>query len=155
MKKRTDLKRETPQKCDGTVTLLFCSECVEFVKSFKIPLLVLGGGGYTVRNVARCWWVQRSRWVWTVWVQIQRHWSEPRASSFSPVATPCSCAHGHSKENLERTWSQGRTLRTTIYTCHLHIQRFQTWNGTSNLPAVRWQSWPLRHRVASDERTDE
>uniref|UniRef100_A0A8D3C6Q5 Histone deacetylase 3 n=1 Tax=Scophthalmus maximus TaxID=52904 RepID=A0A8D3C6Q5_SCOMX len=29
-------------------------ECVEFVKSFKIPLLVLGGGGYTVRNVARC-----------------------------------------------------------------------------------------------------
>lgn len=31
------------------------SECVEFVKGFKIPLLVLGGGGYTVRNVARCW----------------------------------------------------------------------------------------------------
>lgn len=30
-------------------------ECVEFVKSFRIPLLVLGGGGYTVRNVARCW----------------------------------------------------------------------------------------------------
>ncbi|TRY91103.1 hypothetical protein DNTS_020400 [Danionella cerebrum] len=30
-------------------------ECVEFVKGFKIPLLVLGGGGYTVRNVARCW----------------------------------------------------------------------------------------------------
>uniref|UniRef100_A0A8C4F9N4 Histone deacetylase 3 n=1 Tax=Dicentrarchus labrax TaxID=13489 RepID=A0A8C4F9N4_DICLA len=28
-------------------------ECVEFVKSFKIPLLVLGGGGYTVRNVAQ------------------------------------------------------------------------------------------------------
>uniref|UniRef100_A0A4W5JQ15 Histone deacetylase 3 n=1 Tax=Hucho hucho TaxID=62062 RepID=A0A4W5JQ15_9TELE len=26
-------------------------ECVEFVKSFRIPLLVLGGGGYTVRNV--------------------------------------------------------------------------------------------------------
>lgn len=30
-------------------------ECVEYVKSFNIPLLVLGGGGYTVRNVARCW----------------------------------------------------------------------------------------------------
>uniref|UniRef100_A0A8C5VDX2 Histone deacetylase 3 n=1 Tax=Microcebus murinus TaxID=30608 RepID=A0A8C5VDX2_MICMU len=26
-------------------------ECVEYVKSFNIPLLVLGGGGYTVRNV--------------------------------------------------------------------------------------------------------
>lgn len=30
-------------------------ECVRFVKSFQLPLLVLGGGGYTIRNVARCW----------------------------------------------------------------------------------------------------
>ncbi|KTW31928.1 histone deacetylase HOS2 [Pneumocystis jirovecii RU7] len=30
-------------------------ECVKFIKSFGLPLLVLGGGGYTVRNVARCW----------------------------------------------------------------------------------------------------
>jgi len=31
------------------------AECVEFVKSYNVPLLVLGGGGYTIRNVARCW----------------------------------------------------------------------------------------------------
>lgn len=31
------------------------AKCVDFVKSFNVPLLVLGGGGYTVRNVARCW----------------------------------------------------------------------------------------------------
>ena len=30
-------------------------ECVKFVKSFNVPTLVLGGGGYTVKNVARCW----------------------------------------------------------------------------------------------------
>ncbi|KAJ8040739.1 Histone deacetylase 3 [Holothuria leucospilota] len=30
-------------------------DCVNFIKSFNLPLLVLGGGGYTVRNVARCW----------------------------------------------------------------------------------------------------
>uniref|UniRef100_A0A8C7C5U6 Histone deacetylase 1 n=1 Tax=Neovison vison TaxID=452646 RepID=A0A8C7C5U6_NEOVI len=30
-------------------------ECVEFVKSFNLPMLMLGGGGYTIRNVARCW----------------------------------------------------------------------------------------------------
>uniref|UniRef100_A0A915EK17 Histone deacetylase domain-containing protein n=1 Tax=Ditylenchus dipsaci TaxID=166011 RepID=A0A915EK17_9BILA len=30
-------------------------ECVKFVKSLNIPMLVLGGGGYTLRNVARCW----------------------------------------------------------------------------------------------------
>jgi histone deacetylase 1/2 len=31
------------------------AECVQFVKSFGIPMLVLGGGGYTLRNVPRCW----------------------------------------------------------------------------------------------------
>jgi histone deacetylase 1/2 len=29
--------------------------CVEYVKSFGIPMLCLGGGGYTLRNVARGW----------------------------------------------------------------------------------------------------
>lgn len=31
------------------------AECVRFVKSFNLPTLVVGGGGYTIRNVARCW----------------------------------------------------------------------------------------------------
>eukprot|EP00164_Ancoracysta_twista_P005917 GFYU01008143.1.p1 GENE.GFYU01008143.1~~GFYU01008143.1.p1 ORF type:complete len:431 (+),score=89.85 GFYU01008143.1:174-1466(+) len=31
------------------------AECVRFMKTFGVPLLVLGGGGYTIRNVARCW----------------------------------------------------------------------------------------------------
>lgn len=28
---------------------------MEFIKSFNLPLLLLGGGGYTIRNVARAW----------------------------------------------------------------------------------------------------
>ena len=40
--------------------LLSCSECVKYVKSFNIPTLVLGGGGYTIRNVARCWTYETS-----------------------------------------------------------------------------------------------
>jgi histone deacetylase 3 len=35
-------------------------ECVDYVKKFKIPMLVLGGGGYTARNVARCWTYETS-----------------------------------------------------------------------------------------------
>ncbi|KAJ8662891.1 histone deacetylase RPD3 [Lichtheimia ornata] len=31
------------------------ANCVEFVKKFNYPTLVLGGGGYTMRNVARAW----------------------------------------------------------------------------------------------------
>jgi len=29
--------------------------CVDFVKGFGVPMLVLGGGGYNIRSVARCW----------------------------------------------------------------------------------------------------
>ncbi|EAY14482.1 acetylpolyamine aminohydrolase, putative [Trichomonas vaginalis G3] len=37
------------------LTLKGHAMAVEFIKNLKIPLLVTGGGGYTVRNVARCW----------------------------------------------------------------------------------------------------
>jgi histone deacetylase 3 len=30
-------------------------DCVRFVQSFGLPVLMLGGGGYTIRNVSRCW----------------------------------------------------------------------------------------------------
>ncbi|VDQ08453.1 unnamed protein product [Trichobilharzia regenti] len=35
-------------------------KCVEFIRSFPIPLLLVGGGGYTIRNVARCWTFETS-----------------------------------------------------------------------------------------------
>lgn len=31
------------------------ADCLDFLKTFDVPLLVLGGGGYTIRNVARVW----------------------------------------------------------------------------------------------------
>ena len=36
------------------------AECVGLVRDLGLPLLVLGGGGYTVRNVARCWTLETS-----------------------------------------------------------------------------------------------
>ncbi|KAL4712411.1 hypothetical protein ACJJTC_001572 [Scirpophaga incertulas] len=35
-------------------------ECVKFVKTLNVPTLVVGGGGYTLRNVARCWTYETS-----------------------------------------------------------------------------------------------
>jgi histone deacetylase 1/2 len=37
------------------LTLKGHGRCVEYMKSFNIPVLLLGGGGYTIRNVARAW----------------------------------------------------------------------------------------------------
>ncbi|XP_008810081.3 histone deacetylase 1-like [Phoenix dactylifera] len=31
------------------------AECARYMRSFNVPLLMVGGGGYTIRNVARCW----------------------------------------------------------------------------------------------------
>ena len=30
-------------------------ECISFMKQFGAPMVLLGGGGYTIENVARCW----------------------------------------------------------------------------------------------------
>lgn len=35
-------------------------KCVEFVKKYNLPFMLLGGGGYTIRNVSRCWTYETS-----------------------------------------------------------------------------------------------
>ena len=42
------------------LTLKGHGKCVDFVKRYNLPLLLLGGGGYTIRNVARCWTYETS-----------------------------------------------------------------------------------------------
>ena len=37
------------------------SQCIEFLERFNLPLLVVGGGGYTMRNVSRCWCYETGR----------------------------------------------------------------------------------------------
>lgn len=40
---------------DFCMTVRGHGECVKYIKSFNIPLMLLGGGGYTIENVSRCW----------------------------------------------------------------------------------------------------
>jgi acetoin utilization deacetylase AcuC-like enzyme len=42
------------------LTLVGHGECVDYMKAFNIPMLVLGGGGYTIKNVSRCWTYETS-----------------------------------------------------------------------------------------------
>eukprot|EP00803_Ostreobium_quekettii_P006739 evm.model.scf_462.1 EVM.evm.TU.scf_462.1 scf_462:1241-5962(-) len=43
------------------LTLEGHSNCIEFLSKYDAPLLVLGGGGYTLRNVSRCWTYETGR----------------------------------------------------------------------------------------------
>jgi len=56
----TEPRNQQPTGCYHCVSGIFCSECVKFVKDLNIPLMVVGGGGYTLRNVARCWCYETS-----------------------------------------------------------------------------------------------
>ena len=42
------------------LTLKGHGKCVDFLKRFNLPMIMLGGGGYTIRNVARCWTYETS-----------------------------------------------------------------------------------------------
>ena len=42
-------------RCNHSLSVTGHAKCVEYMKRFNLPLLLLGGGGYTIRNVARCW----------------------------------------------------------------------------------------------------
>ncbi|KAI6183682.1 Histone deacetylase [Aphelenchoides bicaudatus] len=42
------------------LTLKGHGECVKFFRDYDVPLMLLGGGGYTPRNVARCWTYETS-----------------------------------------------------------------------------------------------
>lgn len=42
------------------------ADCLTFMQGFNVPMLVLGGGGYTINNVARCWAYETGRIVGTL-----------------------------------------------------------------------------------------
>jgi acetoin utilization deacetylase AcuC-like enzyme len=40
---------------DFCLTIKGHGEAVNYIKKYNLPILLLGGGGYTVENVSRCW----------------------------------------------------------------------------------------------------
>lgn len=45
---------------DFNLTLRGHGDCVKFLRSFNVPLILLGGGGYTPKNVSKCWTYETS-----------------------------------------------------------------------------------------------
>jgi len=87
--------------------------CAEFMKSFNIPLLVLGGGGYTIRNVSRCWAYETGLLLGQEMQDTLPHnaYYEYYAPDFNLHITPSNMENQNSKHYLE---TQTNTLLQTL-----------------------------------------
>jgi histone deacetylase 1/2 len=81
------------------------AECVRHVRSLGVPTLVLGGGGYTIRNVARCWAYETSVLLDTPLSDDipYNDYFEYYAPDFKLHLTPSSMDNANSRDELERT----------------------------------------------------
>ncbi|KAK5162742.1 histone deacetylase [Saxophila tyrrhenica] len=117
------------------------ANCVNFVKSFNLPTLVLGGGGYTMRNVARTWAYETGL---LVGVEMGNElpftdYYEYYAPDFELDVRPSNMDNANSREYLEKIKQQVLdNLKRT----------------TSAAPSVQMQDVP-RTAVGMDETFDE
>jgi len=80
-------------------------DCVKFVKSFGLPMLVLGGGGYNIRNVSRCWTYETSVLLDSPVSNAIPHndFFQYYGPEYKLHLSPNDMVNYNSKEDLERT----------------------------------------------------
>lgn len=109
--------------------------CLEHMKTFNVPLLVLGGGGYTIRNVARCWAFETAV-ICNQQVADDVPWHEYN-DYYAPeykLHVPCSnMENDNSRESLDRTTQKiMETLRQLEFAPNVQVQTGQP--GTRQNP---------------------
>lgn len=123
------------------LTLQGHAKCVEHVKSFNIPTLVLGGGGYTVRNVARCWAYETSILVGQpISNEIPANdFYEYYAPDFKLHLTPTNAENTNKRDTLDK-------IRTTV------LQNLSYLQGA---PSVQMHpippDWAIRHTSPQEQ----
>jgi histone deacetylase 1/2 len=112
------------------------ANCVNFVKSFGLPTLVLGGGGYTMRNVARTWAFETGQLVGTDMKSDLpfTDYYEYYAPDFELDVKPSNMDNANSPEYLER-------IKQTV---------LENLRRTQAVPSVQMQDVP-RGDVGMDE----
>ncbi|KAF9163118.1 histone deacetylase [Actinomortierella ambigua] len=104
-------------------------ECVRFIKDFKLPLLVLGGGGYTIRNVARCWAYETSILV------DQEVSNDLPYNEYIDYFAPDYKLHPHLSGKLEN-------MNTRAYIQNLRIKILDHLRYLNGAPSVQMQEIP-------------
>lgn len=116
------------------------SNCVSFVKKFNVPTLVLGGGGYTMRNVSRAWAYE------TGVVVGQDMDQELPLNDYYDYFGP--------DFRLDVPSSNMENLNTREYLEKIKIQVFENLSRTQFAPSIQMQEVPADNYPSDDEDED-
>ncbi|KAL1843847.1 hypothetical protein VTJ49DRAFT_7198 [Mycothermus thermophilus] len=117
------------------------ANCVNFVRTFGLPTLVLGGGGYTMRNVARTWAYETGR---LVGVEMDRvlpynEYYEYYGPDYELDVRSSNMENANSNEYLEK----------------IKIQVIENLKKTAHAPSVQMQDVPRQGLGTTDEQEAE
>jgi len=89
---------------------------LQFLRKLKVPLLVLGGGGYTIRNVARAWAYETSLCLDTELPNDLPHndYFEYYGPDFQLHITPSNQVNMNTKYDLEKTTNKLLEMLRTV-----------------------------------------
>ena len=111
------------------LTLKGHGNCVKFMKTFGLPMMVIGGGGYTVANVARCWTYETA-------ICLGRDVeNEIPANDYYQYYGPSYSLHIEPDKNLENR-NHREYLETAMIRCLENIRRLE------GAPSVQRQDVP-------------
>eukprot|EP00640_Fibrocapsa_japonica_P001114 CAMPEP_0113937416 /NCGR_PEP_ID=MMETSP1339-20121228/4040_1 /TAXON_ID=94617 /ORGANISM="Fibrocapsa japonica" /LENGTH=430 /DNA_ID=CAMNT_0000940169 /DNA_START=49 /DNA_END=1341 /DNA_ORIENTATION=+ /assembly_acc=CAM_ASM_000762 len=117
------------------------AECVKYMQEFNVPMLVLGGGGYTIRNVARCWAYETAVLLdQEIDNKIPMNdYYEYFGPDYNLHLVPSNVDNANSREYLER--------------CKVHI--LEMLGGLQGAPGVQMQEVPPDWIVRDDDPDDQ
>ncbi|KAK4451352.1 hypothetical protein QBC34DRAFT_295502 [Podospora aff. communis PSN243] len=117
------------------------ANCVKFVRSFNLPTLVLGGGGYTMRNVARTWAYETGRLVGVEMDSVlpYNEYYEYYGPDYELDVRASNMENANSYEYLEK----------------IKIAVIENLKKTAPVPSVQMQDVPRASMGVTDEQEDE
>ncbi|CAO3583450.1 unnamed protein product [Absidia cylindrospora] len=113
------------------------ANCVSYVKKFNLPTLVLGGGGYTMRNVARAWAYE------TGVVVGEDIGPEMPYNDYYEYFGP--------DHQLDVRPSNMENMNTPDYLEKIKTQVFENLSRTLFAPSVQMQEVPRDHDISDNE----
>ncbi|KAH9720405.1 Histone deacetylase 6 [Citrus sinensis] len=116
------------------------ADCLHFLRSFNVPLMVLGGGGYTIRNVARCWCYETA-----VAVGVEpdnklpyNEYYEYFGPDYTLHVEPCNMENLNAHKDMEK-------IRNTL---------LEQLSGLIHAPSVPFQTTPATTQVPEEPEED-